>query len=133
MTNERKDSMWLAFLIGFTIMLMFTLLAAYIDTAEARDPDGKYAQGNPRMHSWFESLLDKSGKKCCSDADGKPLDDDDWKKENGQYWVLVLHKWRLVPATAVLEQPNLFGRPVVWYTYSQGEPLIRCFIPGVMM
>ena len=33
---------------------------------------------------------------------------------------------------AVLTQPNLVGRTMVWKHYIDGHPRVRCFIPGSM-
>jgi hypothetical protein len=41
-----------------------------------RDPTGKWA-GDP-LQPWFESLRNKVGKYCCTEADGHPLDEGEW-------------------------------------------------------
>lgn len=45
----------------------------------ARDLDGRYAAQNPELHRWFEGLRSKGGSLCCSDADGRSIEDPDWK------------------------------------------------------
>jgi hypothetical protein len=54
--------------------------------ASARDPDGKYAQRDPKMHEWFESLHSGKGP-CCSDADGTAVSDADWDTLDRHYRV----------------------------------------------
>ena len=108
--------------------------------ASAHDPGGKFAQANPKMHEWFEGL--RSGKgPCCSDADGNVVKDSDWEavndpaKPNVHYRVFIQEQWVDVPDDAVLTQPNMYGRTMVWpfYNSAYGGPVqvnIRCFIPG---
>jgi hypothetical protein len=38
----------------------------------------------------------------------------------------------LVPDGAVITQPNLAGRTMVWKHYIDGHPRVRYFIPGSM-
>ena len=97
--------------------------------ADARDVDGRYA--NSPLHDWFEHL--RSGKgPCCADADGNVLKDSDWRSKDGHYQVFIAEQWRDVPDDAVVLDPNLFGRTMVWPYYVNGEPFIRCFMPGSM-
>jgi|SRR6185295_4166121 len=102
--------------MGATLVLVFTILAlgfffAGVKGAHARD-DGRYAQSP--LKPWFDSL--KSGKgPCCSDADGTALPDVDWEAtKDGHYRVRIEEKWWIVPDEAVLTQPNLVGRTMVW-------------------
>ncbi|WP_442868453.1 hypothetical protein [Bradyrhizobium sp. CCBAU 51627] len=110
------------------------LLAALVFSmsfAHARDPDGRYA--NSPLHDWFESLHSEKGP-CCSDADGRVLKDVEWKtsSDGKHYRVYIDGEWVDVPDGAVLTQPNLFGKTMVWPYYLDGHPIIRCFIPGTM-
>lgn len=99
-------------------------------TGWSRDPDGRYA--NSPLKSWFDSLASKRGP-CCSDADGTALSDVDWESKNGSYKVRIDGKWYDVPEDAVLTQPNLSGKTMVWPTMGWwGGLTIRCFIPGPM-
>ena len=100
----------------------------------ARDPGGTYA-ASP-LKSWFDKL--RSGKgPCCSDADGTALSDVDWESLDGHYRVRIENRWWDVPDEAVILEPNMAGRTMVWPVYHRaiGTPLqieIRCFIPGSM-
>jgi hypothetical protein len=115
--------------VGIYIVIIFWMASP----AHARD-DGRYA-GSP-LKGWFDSL--KSGKgPCCSDADGTALSDVDWESKDGHYRVRIEGQWIDVPENAVLTQPNLIGRTMVWPIYYRSElnPVrveIRCFIPGSM-
>lgn len=58
--------------------LMMLVLAAAVQIARARDPDGRYA--NSPLKEWFDGL--RSGKgPCCSDADGSAVSDVDWESK----------------------------------------------------
>lgn len=111
----------------------YVVLLAVIDPASARD-DGRYAQSP--LKGWFDSL--KSGKgPCCSDADGSVVQDADWETKDGRYRVKIDGAWYDVPDDAVLTQPNLYGKTVVWPVFYRtmgrlDRVEIRCFIPGMM-
>jgi hypothetical protein len=111
--------------------------------AWATDPGGKYAQADPKMHEWFENL--RSGKgPCCSDADGFVVQDVDWvsvndpSKPNVHFRVRIPNRqkvgdpmeWFDVPDEAVLTQPNLYGKTMVWPMFGYAGVIIRCFILG---
>lgn len=99
-----------------------------VRSAFARD-DGRYAQSP--LKSWFDSL--KSGKgPCCSDADGSVVQDADWEVKDGHYHVRLNGEWHDVPEDAVLTQPNLYGKTMVWPIGGWGGLTIRCFLPGAM-
>jgi hypothetical protein len=79
-----------------------TVVALLIGAVEARD-DGRYMQSP--LKPWFDSL--KSGKgPCCSVADGH--------SKNGHYRVRLENEWIDVPDDAVITEPNLAGRTMVW-------------------
>lgn len=115
------------------------LLAVFHLTAHARDLDGHYAQQNPELHAWFDSLASKKGL-CCSFADGVKVEDVDWDTKDGHYRVRLDGKWIDVPDAAVITEPNRFGPAVVWpysdyedYTGASTGTQIRCFMPGWRM
>lgn len=127
--------------LATTIAVSLTM-PAWMTTASARDPDGRYAQSP--LKPWFDSLHSHRGP-CCSDADGTALSDIDWESVNDpakptvHYRVRVDGEWWDVTDDAVLTQPNLYGRTMVWpvrygdYASGQHRIEIRCFIPGSMM
>ncbi len=116
---------------GLGVVLVVGGRIALLDTAAARDLDGRYA--NSPLKDWFNSL--RSGKgPCCSDADGTALSDVDWEAKDGHYRVRIQGQWWDVPDDAVIKEPNRAGRTMVWPIY-YGVPLrleIRCFMPGTM-
>jgi len=120
--------------------ICLSLLVVFFFSAigHSRDPGGKYAKADPKMHDWFESLSSGKGP-CCSDADGTAVSDADWEsqnKPNSHYRVRIENEWWDVPDEAVLTQPNLYGRTVVWpirtwdATKGSLSLSIRCFIVG---
>ena len=107
-------------------------------SGHARDLDGRYAQQNPDLHAWFDSLANGNGGLCCSFVDGSQIDDVDWDTNgpkdadgNATYRVRLKGQWVNVPPMAVVKVPNRFGPAVVWpYQDSDGYMQIRCFLPG---
>lgn len=101
--------------------------------------DSKNPHAYNQLKPWFDGL--KSGKgPCCSDADGTALSDPDWKSdERGHYHVRIEGSWYEVPENAVLRQPNLYGRTMVWPNISRDVANnilrvdIRCFIVGTLI
>jgi hypothetical protein len=111
--------------IGLAVLL--SVAAAQL--AQARDPDGRYA--NSPLKPWFDSL--KSGKgPCCSDADGTAISDADWESSNGHYRVRIEGEWVDVPEESVITEPNRVGRTMVWPIRGYLGLTIRCFMPGSM-
>ena len=106
------------------------LMALASHLVEARDR-GQYANSNPELKAWFDSL--KSGKgPCCSDADGTALSDVDWESHEGHYRVRIEGEWIDVPEEAVITEPNRIGRTMVWPIRGYIGVTIRCFMPGSM-
>ena len=106
--------------------------------------NGQYANVDPGIKAWVESLKDHDGVGCCATADGTPLQEPDWEMTSDGYRVKVEGKWHEVPDRAVVNEPNRLGHAVVWfYWQSQGADAtdgsaagagqrlrIRCFLPG---
>lgn len=127
---SEKRALALALIVmGALLYFLYT-----IDFAHGRDLDGRYA-ASP-LKQWFDGL--KSGKgPCCSDADGTALSDVDWDTKDGRYRVRLEGEWWNVPDAAVITEPNLAGRTMVWPVYYRSEGVlrsidIRCFMPGSM-
>lgn len=116
---------WFALITVFVILLVMGML---IHGAGARD-DGRYA-ASP-LKPWFDSLASKKGP-CCSDADGSAVSDADWDTKDGHYRVKIEGEWHDVPDDALITQPNLYGKTMVWPITGTGGLTIRCFMPGVM-
>lgn len=116
--------------IPLTLAVTVTLLVPWLDLGHARDR-GQYANTNPELKAWFDSL--RSGKgPCCSDADGTALSDVDWESSRGHYRVRLDGEWIDVPDDAVITVPNRVGRTMVWPMYRDGKVTPRCFMPGSM-
>jgi hypothetical protein len=112
--------------VGFAVLLL--ALASHLGHARDR---GQFANANPELKAWFESL--KSGKgPCCSDADGTAVSDVDWQSGNGHYRVRLDGEWIDVPDEAVITEPNRIGRTMVWPLRGYLGLTIRCFMPGSM-
>ena len=124
-----------------SILLGAALAIAAVAAAPARD-DGRYA--NSPLKSWFEQLASGKGL-CCSFADGVSVQDVDWdtadvceKQPPGfpdicdqHYRVRLGGEWVVVPHTAEVHDPNLFGAAVVWpFMDANGNTQIRCFMAG---
>jgi hypothetical protein len=132
--NKRKDRKRRKtpglFNVSMTVALAALLSAPWLHLGYARD-DGRYANSNPELKAWFDSL--KSGKgPCCSDADGTALSDVDWESSSGHYRVRLEGQWIDVPDDAVITTPNRIGRTMVWPMYRDGKITPRCFMPGSM-
>lgn len=115
--------------LGALVVLLVALSVSY---AWPRDLTGKYA-ASP-LKKWFDGLTSGKGP-CCSDADGTALSDVDWESRDGHYRVRIENQWWVVPDEAVITEPNLSGKTMVWPVYysSMDGPTrveIRCFIVG---
>lgn len=90
--------------------------------------DGRFA--NSPLKPWFDQLASGKGL-CCSFADGVSVEDVDWDVKDGHYRVRLNGQWVVVPDSAVVTEPNRYGRTVVWpYQDASGTTRIRCFMPG---
>lgn len=122
----------------FRNLLLIAIAFGFNSVSIARDPDGIFARKNPNLHTWMDGL--RSGKgPCCSDADGTALSDVDWQTKDGHYQVrLDISKesgkidleWIDVPDDAVITEPNLIGKTMVWPIRGYLGINIRCFMPG---
>ena len=99
--------------------------------------DGRYA--NSSLKPWFDTLSSKGGGACCSQSDGKVVDDPDWTtivdpaKPKVHYRVRLEGQWVDVPDDTVITEPNKAGHTMVWPMYLNGNPVVRCFLPGTMI
>lgn len=123
-----------ALALALFVMAGLLVFLYSVDFARGRDLDGRYA--NSPLKQWFDQLQSGKGL-CCSDADGTALSDIDWETKDGRYRVRIEGEWWSVPDDAVIIEPNLAGRTMVWPIYyrSMGKLdriEIRCFMPGLM-
>lgn len=122
-------------------VLIFILSTVIGYAANAMDSDN---HGNhSSLKAWFDALRSDKGP-CCSVADGYTITDADWESDGTHYRVRVPRLkpgpdpanpdmvWIDVPDDAVIHEPNLYGRTVVWPIWNGYRPHIRCFIVGSM-
>lgn len=93
-----------------------------------RDLDGRWAQSPNK--EWFDQLRNKSGNRCCSDADGRRVEDPDWYQTEKGYRVKLKPggDWVDVPDSSVIIERNKVGYAMVWLTGDQND--VYCFMPG---
>jgi hypothetical protein len=116
--------------LGMALMCVALLIAA-ITVAPARGHD----HSRPDLDDWYLSLRTPGGGPCCGGpkVDATTLDDADWETKDGHYRVRVNGQWLDVPDDKVVPGPNRAGRTMVWLFYSNGNPFVRCFMPGAMI
>lgn len=136
MKPERADGIVPACMVCGGMLLWVAACIIGASAAFGRDLDGRFAQSP--LKPWFDGL--KSGRgPCCSDADGFAISDPDWSMQHGHYRVRISGEWYDVPDDAVITEPNLAGKAMVWpmYIYEGGEAKsfrgIRCFMPGAQI
>lgn len=109
--------------IAFWAILVASLFIVVV--ARAHDPS------RPDLDGWYMKLKSKQGVPCCDISDGHAVAPEDWKTEGGHYKVLLNDVWETVPDEAVLDQPNLAQRTIVWKVRTwDGTMKIVCFMPG---
>jgi hypothetical protein len=132
--SEAYRSCWFWGIVAGIFAVLALGLA--LSGAHARDLDGRYA--NSPLKPWFDKLSSGKGL-CCSFADGYAITDADWETKDGHFRVRLPElqgsdhfEWVDVPEDAVITEPNLAGRTMVWPTYRDGKQTVRCFMPGSM-
>jgi hypothetical protein len=101
--------------------------------AMARD-NGQFAQVDPGIRAWFNTLTNKLRGQCCSFADGFSIDSPDWERTtdpDNPFRVRINGRWWNVPESTVVSSNNRIGRAVVWPVMNgENVQYIRCFIAG---
>lgn len=105
----------------------------WVPGAQAHTHD--WAQLSPQQRQWFRQQVKPDTKMlCCSEPDvGSDAEIVEEDIRNGEYWVrspTTRGAWIKVPGHAVINEPNKFGRPVVWWRWQDGLPVAFCFAPG---
>jgi hypothetical protein len=116
------------------LVCISVLFLTVADLARAAD-HGQFGPISPEVKAWANSLENKLKEGCCSTADGWRPQEVEYDMKGNKYRVKIEGDWYDVPAAAVIDVPNRFGFPVVWYykTWDNGirpSISIRCFIPG---
>jgi hypothetical protein len=128
----------LAWAIG--ILLIWMWLMYWLNSpVQAHDINGVFSQLDEGQREWLRTQKvprgEGKGGICCNEADGVYAEED---IINGRYWTRwrihdALTAWMPVPDNAILDTANWNGSPVVWWFYSNGNPVIRCYAPGPKM
>jgi hypothetical protein len=114
---------------AFLIVLMLFASAHLSGGAALARDDGRYAQSPHKP--WFDSLRNKNGMGCCSDADGVRLEDPEWDCDGNNCRVRLDGTWHAVPPEALLDEDNRVGYAIVWRTIDpRGQSVIHCFLRG---
>lgn len=114
--------------LGGIIALIALVIAALGALARVA---GAHDHSRPDLTPWFDKLKSNAGALCCTGNDGTRLADADWRSSKGGYQVFLDGDWRDVPEGAVVTEPNLSGRTMVWPRRSYlGGLRIICFMPG---
>jgi hypothetical protein len=111
------------------VVLVFLILIGMGAFAFAHMPD------HPELNAWFNGLQSSGGLSCCSNTDAETVADVDWDTTvvDGQnhYRVRIDGRWIVVTDAEVVNEPNRYGRPLVWvYRDSVGVANVRCFMRG---
>lgn len=133
-------------MIGWFIALLVLLVGAFIMTQSKGSrlgfalviigavfllkPAFGHDHSRPELAPWFNNLKSKAGALCCSNNDGTAISDADWRSRNGSYEVYLEGAWRWVPDGAVVTEPNMAGRTMVWPRKTWAGISIVCFMPG---
>ena len=134
--TSTKTSRHIVGIIFIASFIVFIILMIAI--AQARDPDGHYAQS--QYNQWFNSLYSRGGGNCCSTSDGMRLDDPDWGIDGEGYWVTLNNEKIRVTDDFLVTVPNKVGVAIVWpymnpdgtLMLTDGKAKVRCFMPGAV-
>jgi hypothetical protein len=111
----------------FAVAVLLIVAPILSTPALARD-NGQFGNVSPEIRAWFKSVKSHAGVPCCDIADGHRTDYD---MRESRYWVPINDEWMMVPPEAVVDDAgNPTGDAVVWYSESNGNVYIRCFVPG---
>jgi hypothetical protein len=115
----------------YTSHIIITLIVAVsllIMTQRAWSHD----HADPAHDGWLATLSNQVGGVCCSGDDTTV--DPRWEavvSEDFPYRVMHDGRWVPVSKNSLVKGPNKMGVGLVWFGFSQGEPYVRCFMPGV--
>lgn len=78
-------------------------------------------------HLWFDSLHNKNGTSCCTEADCHILTRDEWRRDAIGYEVKIHDQWQRVPPDK-LTQSSIFSTPVACWSSAD---FLYCFAPPI--
>lgn len=106
------------------------LFALWSVAAQARDPDGRYA--NSPNAAWFKSQHNSEGQWCCDQSDGHFYDGNYSFNPDGSVTVEMDGKPHKIEKSKVLTGPNPTGRAVWWFVTTEWGHRDYCFAPGTL-
>lgn len=113
------------------IILICLLVPPIVFGKDDEDKEKKYAQYTLQQREWFQRQISPRTKiSCCNEADGEMVEED---IRDGSYWVrseITAGLWIKIPDDIIIREPNLMGRPVVWWRFGDGRPQPYCYAPG---
>ncbi len=128
---QKDKSVWRVILLTLFICV---LLSMVITVAHSHVAGHDWAQLPPNMQRWLKDQKQPGSKfPCCDDKDGEEVEED---LVDGQYRIRSTKtggQWLPVPNAVVIREPNLWGRPIAWFRWHNGQPVIFCYAPGSLM
>ena len=129
--------------IGIIILFMLLLWTP----ARAHDWSHEhFAQNTPQQRQWMQQQKRPgTASNCCNESDGEQVDEE---IRAGRYWINSRHTrgvWMLVPIEAIINEPNMHGRPIAWFRWMSPdgsfsmvprtdlEPKVFCYSPGPLL
>lgn len=114
--------------IATTGIVLGILAGLTLGNAKAHD------KNKPGLDDWYFSLRSKGNSPCCGgpSEDATKLEELQWRAKGSAFEVFIDGAWIDVPESAVVPVPNKDGRALVWLSYADGKPVVRCFMPGTM-
>lgn len=97
-------------------------------------PSFAHIPGRPDLDAWAMGLQNGNRTICCSFEEARDLNDAEWDTTvvdgKSHYRVYYKGRWLVVDDSSVVYQPNKYGPALAWIVYLNGEPWVKCFLPG---
>lgn len=109
--------------------ILFAVASCGTGTPAFDKDAGQFGDVPDNVRSWFKSVRSPHGIPCCDVADGHRTEAE---IRGDAYWVPINGNLVKVQQDAVVYNAgNPYGEPVIWYVVqTNGDPYIRCFVPG---
>lgn len=116
------------------LALAGAMALAFCLSATARD-NGQWNGLDPETRQWFKDLKNDRGVSCCSEMDGRQVDDVDYhQNDDGSYEVNLGNRWIHVDQEHVINPKNRkVEYAIVWpftYRVPRDKNSAYCFMPG---
>ena len=124
--------------------VIITVLLILSPLSSARDLKGEFAQYSDQERTFLrEQKIPGTRSRCCDENDGTKA-----QEESKGPYVVSFEACRMnylgdtafmecipvpsmrVPDSAVINEPNRVGRPIVWFYFEQNTVKIKCYLPG---